>query len=207
LLPTTQSHSSEINFNISLEDDTMQNTKATPSATSKLATLIFFAAIFITSNSLTASAQSTAYWTTAGSASATEDEANLAKPTYTNQTVAINGGPTGTYVLRYNVTAVDGLFNNAANGFMKVRVRDNGTGANVLIALRRSNIAAGGIETIATFDSESVASGSGFQTPADVPLNHAFDFTAYVYWLDVTLNRIDESGLPGFAGAIVGNSP
>jgi hypothetical protein len=36
---------------------------------------------------------------------------------------------------------------------------------------------------------------------------HTFDFTNYVYWLDVTLNRIDASGLPGFAGAIVGNTP
>lgn len=185
----------------------MKTAKAPSNKASRLTTLFIFVAMLLTFSAITASAQSTAYWTTAGSASATEDEANPAKPTYTNQTAAINGGPTGAYVLRYNVTAVDGLFNNAANGFMRVRVRDTGAGANVLVVLRRSNLAAGGIETIATFDSESVAAGSGFQTPADVPFNHAFDFTSYVYWVDVTLNRTDESGLPGFAGAIVGNTP
>ena len=185
----------------------MKIAKATPNAASRWMTMLFFVTILITLSSMTAAAQSTAYWTTAGSASATEDEANPAKPTYTNQTAAINGGATGAYVLRYNVTAVDGLFNNAANGFMRVRVRDTGAGANVLVALRRSNLSAGGIETIATFDSETIAAGSGFQTPVDVTFNHAFDFTSYVYWLDVTLNRIDESGLPGFAGAIVGNTP
>jgi hypothetical protein len=172
-----------------------------------VAKLIFCAAIFMLMSSISALAQSTAYWTTAGSASATEDEANPAKPTYTNQTAAINGGANGLYVLRYNVTDVDGLFNNAANGFMRVRVRDTGAGANVTVALKRSSLAVGGIETIATFDSESIGAGSGFQTPADVTFTHTFDFTSYVYWLDVTLNRIDASGLPGFAGAIIGNTP
>lgn len=185
----------------------MKTAKATSNMAPRWMTLFFFVTILFTFSSMTASAQSTAYWTTAGSASATEDEANPAKPTYTNHTAAINGGPTGAYVLRYNVTAVDGLFNNAANGFMRVRVRDNGAGANVLVVLRRSNLSAGGIETVATFDSESVGAGSGFQTPADATFNHAFDFTSYVYWLDVTLNRIDETGLPGFAGAIIGNTP
>lgn len=185
------------------ENDTMKNSKTTSNKAPKLALLLFCAAMLVTFNSMTASAQGTDYWTTAGSASATEDEANPAKPTYTNQTAAINAGPTGLYVLRYNVTAVDGLF-NAGAGFMRVRVRDNGAGANVLVALRRSNIAAGGIETIVTFDSDSIGAGSGFQTPADVPFVHTFDFTNYVYWLDVTLNRIDATGIPGFAGAIVG---
>ena len=184
----------------------MNKAKATPNHTSKLVTLFFLVAMLVTF-SLSASAQSTAYWTTAGSASATEDEANPAKPTYTNQTAAINGGANGLYVLRYNVTAVDGLFNNPANGFMRVRVRDTGAGANVLVILRRSNLSAGGIETVATFDSDSIGAGSGFQTPADVPFAHTFDFTSYVYWLDVTLNRIDGSGMPGFAGAIIGNTP
>ena len=181
----------------------MKNSKATSNHNLKLATLLFMVALFVTFNSLSAHAQGTDYWTTAGSASATEDEANPARPTYTNQTAAINGGPTGIYLLRYNVTAVDGLF-NTTSGFIRLRLRDNGVGANVLVSLRRSNLSAGGIETIATFDSDSIAAGSGFQTPADVTFTHTFDFTNYVYWLDVSLNRIDETGVPGFGGAIVG---
>lgn len=185
----------------------MKNAEIRSNSVKKLGTLFFFFATLIIINSTSTQAQSTAYWTTAGSASATEDEANPSRPTYTNQTAAINGGATGVYTLRYNVTAVDGLFNNAANGFMRVRVRDNGAGSNVLVILRRSSLSSGGIETIATFDSESIGAGSGFQTPADTPFVHTFDFTNYVYWLDVTLNRIDATGTPGFGGAIVGNTP
>ena len=182
----------------------MENVTPRSNRFTKLATLLFFVTMLVTFNSMTAAAQGTDYWTTAGNASTTEDEANPAKPTYTNQTAAINGGPVGLYLLRYNVTAVDGLF-NTSSGFMRLRLRDNGTGANVLVVLRRSNLLAGGIETLATFNSESIGAGSGFQTPADVIFNHSFDFTNYVYWLDVTLNRMDETGLPGFAGAIIGN--
>jgi hypothetical protein len=166
--------------------------------------MLFAIALLLAGTSLSALAQSTDYWTTTANASATEDESNPAKPTYTNQTAAVNGGPTGLYILRYNLSAVDGLF-NTANGFMRLRVRDNGTGANVLVVLKRSNVAAGGIETIATFDSDSLTASSGFQTPANVLFTHTFDFTNYVYWLDVTLNRIDATGQPGFAGAIIGN--
>jgi hypothetical protein len=181
----------------------MKNAQFSSNNISKLATLLFFVAMLLTFNSMTALAQSADYWTTTANASATEDESNPAKPTYTNQTAAVNGGPTGLYILRYNLSAVDGLF-NSANGFMRIRVRDNGAGANVLLVLRRSSIAAGGIETVATFDSDSIAAGSGFQTPADVLFSHTFDFTNYAYWLDVTLNRIDATGTPGFGGAIVG---
>lgn len=181
----------------------MKNAKATSNNTSGLVTFIFFVAMIVTMSSASALAQGTDYWTTTGSASTTEDESNPARPTYTNQTAAINGGATGAYVLRYNLTAVDGLF-NSANSFMRLRVRDNGAGASVQVMLRRSNLSAGGIETIATFDSETIGAGSGFQTPADVLFTHTFDFTGYVYWLDVTLQRSDASGLPGFGGAIIG---
>ena len=181
----------------------MKTTTAPSTTISRVATLLFFVALIVTFNSLSVRAQGTDYWTTAAGASATEDEANPARPTYTNQTAAINAGPTGVYVLRYNVTAVDGLF-NTASGFMRLRLRDNGVGANVVVALKRSNLSAGGLETIVTFDSAAMGAGSGYQTPADVPFTHTFDFTNYVYWLEVTLNRIDETGVPGFGGAIIG---
>ena len=182
----------------------MKNAKVRSSNNTRLAVMLFAFAMLVTFSSLSALAQSTDYWTTTANASATEDEANPAKPTYTNQTAAINGGPTGLYILRYNLSAVDGLF-NTASGFMRLRVRDNGAGANVLVVLKRSNVAAGGIETITTFDSDSLTANSGFQTAPNVLFTHTFDFTNYVYWLDVTLNRIDATGQPGFAGAIIGN--
>jgi hypothetical protein len=182
----------------------MKNGTATTQSLPRLMSTLLGIALLLTLSSLSALAQSTDYWTTTANASATEDEGNPAKPTYTNQTAAINGGPTGIYTLRYNLSAVDGLF-NTSSGFMRLRVRDNGAGANVQVALKRSNVAAGGIETITTFDSESLTANSGFQTPANVLFTHTFDFTNYVYWLEVTLNRIDATGQPGFAGAIIGN--
>jgi hypothetical protein len=182
----------------------MKNTEVSSSNNPRQVAMLFALFLLVTCSSLSALAQSTDYWTTTANASATEDEANPAKPTYTNQTAAVNGGPLGIYILRYNLSAVDGLF-NTANGFMRLRVRDNGAGANVLVVLKRSNVAAGGIETITTFDSDSLTASSGFQTPANVLFTHTFDFTNYVYWLDVTLNRIDATGQPGFAGAIIGN--
>jgi hypothetical protein len=181
----------------------MKNTKAPSNNAPKLLTFLFFVAMLVTLNSVTALAQGTDYWTTTGSASTTEDEANPARPTYTNQTAAINSGANGSYILRYNVTAVDGLF-NTANGFMRVRVRDQGTGANVLVMLRRTNLATGGNEVVATFDSDTITPGTGFQTPADVLFTHTFDFTNYAYWLEVTLNKLDDTGAPGFGGAIIG---
>jgi hypothetical protein len=181
----------------------MKNKKFGSDHTMKLPALLFFFALFFSFSAMTAIAQGTDYWTTTGNASATEDETNPARPTYTNQTAAINGGPLGYYVLRYNVTSVDGLF-NTTSGFMRLRLRDNGTGAQVLVALRRSSIMGGGVETVATFDSDSIVANSGFQTPDAVIYTHLFDFTNYAYWLEVTLIRLDESGAPGFGGAIVG---
>lgn len=181
----------------------MENKKFGSNHPTNFTTLLFFVALFFSFNAITAVSQGTDYWTTTGNASATEDEANPARPTYTNQTAAINGGPLGFYVLRYNVTAVDGLF-NTTSGFMRLRLRDNGTGAQVLVALKRSSIMGGGVETVATFYSDSIVASSGFQMPADVVYTHPFDFTNYAYWLDVTLIRLDESGGPGFGGAIVG---
>jgi hypothetical protein len=184
----------------------MKMTKAPSNKSPKLLTFLFFVAMLVTLNSVTALAQSTDYWTTTGSASVTEDEANPAKPTYTNQTAAINGGPTGPvglYVLRYSVTAVDGLF-NSSSAFMRIRLRDNGAGANVLVRLRRSSVALGGIEEVASFNSDTLSASSGFRTTPDVPFTHTFDFTNYVYWVEVALNRTDEFGIPGFGGIIIG---
>jgi hypothetical protein len=109
----------------------------------------------------------------------------------------------GLYVLRYNVTAIDGLL-NSANGFMRVRVRDQGPGANVTVSLRRTNAEMGGNEHIVTFDSDTMSPGSGFHTPADVLFTHRFDFTNYVYWLEVTLKKMDDTGAPGFGGVAIG---
>jgi hypothetical protein len=170
---------------------------------------VFFAAIFVTFNALTAQAQgsTTAYWTTAGSAGATEDESNPAGGiTYTNFAASVNAGaPLGTYILRYNIVAVDGLF-NPGDGLLLVRYRDNGPNSRVLVEIRRSNQVTGGNEVVGTFDSDLLPQVMAFQTSAFNYI-HTFDFDNWVYWLEVTMTRTADDGIPSFALAKVRKNP
>jgi uncharacterized repeat protein (TIGR01451 family) len=142
-------------------------------------------------------------WTTTGDAGVTEDESNPAKPTYTNFTAAANSGsPAGTYVLRYNITAIGNLNKiGAVNTHLKVRFRDDGAGSRVTVSMMRANIF-GGVATLGTiFDSDTFASGSSYQTQELLMPAVAFDFTQNTYWLEVTLTKTDTTNQPGFGSA------
>jgi hypothetical protein len=176
---------------------------------SSLLMLLLFATIFVTFNALTAQAQGSplAHWTTAGSAGATEDESNPVRPTYNNNTASINTGtPLGNYILRYNVVAVDGLF-NGANDTLTVRFRDPGPESRVLVQLKRANITAGGFEIVATFDSDLEPNAPAFTTSGPIPFVHVFDFNNFAYWLEVTLTRNTDIGVPSFALAKITTAP
>ena len=174
---------------------------------SRVLTLLLFATIFVTFNALTAHAQgaTVAYWTTTGSGGATEDEANPARPVYTNNTASVNFGPNGNFILRYNITAVDGLF-NGPSGSLIVRYRDTGD-ARVVVQLRRANITAGGNELIATFDSDLQPNPPAFVTAPPVLFVHTFDFNQYAYWLEVTMTKNSDASLPSFALAQIKTAP
>jgi hypothetical protein len=138
-------------------------------------------------------------WTTTGDSGATEDESNPARPTYTNFTASpIAGTPAGTYVLRYNITAMGNLTSlGAANTRLRVRFRDEGAGSRVIVAIIKSPIT-GGATTIGTiFDSDTFAPGSGFQTQELLMPTVVFDFTQNTYWLEVTMTKADSANQPG----------
>jgi hypothetical protein len=147
--------------------------------------------------------QNTKGWTTTGDAGATEDESNPARPTYTNFTAAANAGsPAGSYILRYNIQATDALNAPGANTRLRVRFRDEGAGSRVTAAIVGSPIAGGAPSTLGTiFDSDIYASGTGFQTQEIVMPAVTFDFSQYVYWLEVTLTKTDAANQPGFGSA------
>lgn len=138
-------------------------------------------------------------WTTTGNSGVTEDESNPAKPTYTNFTAGANAGsPAGTYVLRYNITAMGNLTSlGSANTRLRVRFRDEGAGSRVVVAIIQSPIT-GGATTIGTlFDSNAYAPGSGFQTQEILMPALVFDFTQNTYWLEVTMTKDDAANQPG----------
>jgi hypothetical protein len=141
-------------------------------------------------------------WTTTADSGATEDESNPARPTYTNFTAAANAGsPAGTYVLRYNIHATDGLSGAGANTLLRVRFRDEGSGSRVTVAILRGSIT-GGVATLGTlFDSDNFAPGTGFQTQEIVMPSITFDFTQSVYWLEVTMTKAGAANQPGFGSA------
>lgn len=144
-------------------------------------------------------------WTTTGDAGVTEDESNPARPTYTNFTAAANAGsPAGTYVLRYNMQAVQGLTGAGANTRFRVRFRDDGPGSRVTVAIVRSPIAGGGSVTLGTlFDSDAYAPSLSFQSQEILMPALAFDFTQNLYWLEVTLTKADAANQPAFGSAQV----
>lgn len=138
-------------------------------------------------------------WSISGANGATEDESNPQRPTYTNFTAAANAGsPAGTYVLRYNITAMGNLTSvGAVSTRLRVRFRDDGTGSQVTIAIIRSSIL-GGSETLGTiFDSDAYTPGSGFQTQEILMPAITFDFTQNTYWLEVRMSKTNELNQPG----------
>ena len=153
------------------------------------------------------------FWTTVGSAG-TLDEESEGKVFFNRavvqkgQTLVIDpalrrlraeGGGDGTgghdetdsAVIRYNVTAVDGLF-GVSSARMAVRFRDEGKGARVFAQLIEVDVLTGAEVTLLTFDSDDpnvpVLSGyhmfdvcGGFKEP--------FNFVEKAYYIEATLTN------------------
>lgn len=139
-------------------------------------------------------------WAVAGNSSATEDESNPARLTYTNFTAAADAGsPAGAYVLRYNLLASDGLAAaGAAYTRLRVRFRDEGAGSQVTVVIRSSNIF-GGLNTLGTiFDSNAFIPATGFQTREVMMPALTFNFAQTSYWLEVTMTKSSPTNQPGF---------
>jgi len=145
------------------------------------------------------------YWTTVGSAG-TLDEDAVGKVFFDRAVVQkgntiviapvrqpradgrIDGlDETDSAVIRYNVTAVDGLF-GVKSARMAVRFRDEGKGARVVAQLIEVDVVTGAEVTLLTFDSDdaNVPVLSGYHM-YDICGGGPFDFVQKAYYIDATL--------------------
>ena len=104
------------------------------------------------------------------------------------QTDGDSADATDSAVIRYNVTAVDGLFTEHLLG-MTVRFLAEGGSARVVAQLVEVNLATGAEVTRLTFDSDNSAAQSGYHVDtvfADCS-KQPFDFVKNAYYIDATL--------------------
>jgi hypothetical protein len=146
------------------------------------------------------------FWTTVGSAG-TLDEKSVDKAFFNNAVVQrgtpliiskgmtleprVEGGveETDFAVIRYNVTAVDGLF---GGGFIGMVVRYLDEGARVEVNLIEVNLASGARTTLLEFDSNDPWQPvqNGYHTAEAFGCTRrpqAFDFTKNAYYIEATL--------------------
>jgi len=148
-----------------------------------------------------AQAQDVKSWSTAGS-TGTTDKIDLNKIVYSNGTVAFPEISvtqsskrraaglqllTVQAVIRYNVTAADGLFFDAGRLCMVVRFRDDGNRARVFLRLLRLSVSDGTSATLLTFDSNSFSPQQDFQTNSVGTNRVPFDFSQNAYYVEATL--------------------
>lgn len=145
-------------------------------------------------------------WTTVGSAG-TLDEKSEGKVFFDRavvqkgQTLVVSparrqlrseGGieETDSAVIRYNVTAVDGLYVDHLIG-MNTRFRAEGVGARVIAQLIEVDLATGNEVTLLTFDSDNAPVLSGYHVTdavfSECIKGPPFDFMRKAYYIEATL--------------------
>lgn len=92
-------------------------------------------------------------------------------------------------VVRYNVTAVDGLFFPSGRLCMVARFRDDGNRARVLLRLVQFNLEGGNTTTLLTFDSNSFSPQANFQANSVATDRIPFDFAHNAYYVEATLTK------------------
>src|SRR5215217_4646421 len=138
-------------------------------------------------------------WSSAGS-TGTADKVDLNKIVYSNGIVSfpeISGTPlrsaraavqlqTVQAIIRYNVTAAEGLFFPSGRLCMVVRFRDDGNRARVLLRLLKLNLEDGTTATLLTFDSNSFGPQANFQANSVSTNRVPFDFSHNAYYVEAT---------------------
>jgi len=157
----------------------------------------------LVASAMTTSAQDTKSWSTAGS-TGTADKVDLNKIVYSNGIVSFPESPgtqlssvrrvslqlqTVQAVVRYNVTAADGLFFTSGRHCMGVRFRDDGNRARVLLRLLKFNLEDGTTATLLTFDSNSFGPQANFQANSVSTNRVPFDFSHNAYYVEATLTK------------------
>jgi hypothetical protein len=162
-------------------------------------------------------------WTTVGSAG-TVDEASasivsLSGPhvfLQTNCILAIIGIDwpcilaTGIVTVRYNIVPT-GALNSTGFAALKLstRFRDTGDNQRVLLLLKEVNLQSGIESTLVTFDSDSFASSTNYQTQTGPrPCAFTFDFDANSYYVEARISNLSGSGVsPGLESISISRCP
>jgi hypothetical protein len=152
-------------------------------------------------------------WTTVAS-TGTVDEADLGKIAFSGPFANFSAGAAAASraFIRYNVTAVDGLFAQAGPltwPSLIVSYRDNGPDARVQVFLREYDFLSAQVtpQKQILFDSDLYAPANGYQTRTvgNCGFFDDFDFvpnnqTVHAYFIEVLLYRASYDGNPGLGG-------
>ena len=160
-------------------------------------------AVILSTFSVQALAQTNKSWTTVASAGTVNDQ-DLGK-------LELSGGGlvsfnamaanNDTAYIRYNVTAVDGLF-TLGHPKMRVRYQDNGGNAQVVVSLMELDLATGLPKKVLELDSNDFAAAPFLQVQTTGncdAYNKPFDFTNKAYYIEVKLVRTGAGGFPRLA--------
>jgi hypothetical protein len=91
-------------------------------------------------------------------------------------------------VVRYNVVATDGLFENGAFLGMKSRFRDDGDRAQVVLRLFEVNIETGATFLLLTLDSNAFTASANYQTQSvSTFVGNRINFQQNAYYIEATL--------------------
>ncbi|MBL8190981.1 MAG: hypothetical protein JNK38_23385, partial [Acidobacteria bacterium] len=185
-----------------------------PNSLSKTVSLFLSFALFLAST-LAASATARAdvdswfkAWTTVGSAG-TIDEASTSKLVMQGATISFPEilppergiisadssafaiqipQETVTGVVRYNVVATDGLFENGSFLGMRSRFRDDGNNAQVVLRLFEINITTGATSLVLTLDSNDFPASANYQTQSvSTFVGNRINFLENAYYIEATL--------------------
>ncbi len=135
-------------------------------------------------------------WTSIASAG-TVDESSASIVRFTGNHAEVSAA-TGAVTIRYNIVPVDGVFDQGYPA-LKVRFRDDGAGAQVIVRLKRINLETGVGGTLLTFDSNN---GFGNGEPGWRTVNKTdcsggvFDFRTYAYYIEAEIIK-GNGGAPG----------
>lgn len=142
------------------------------------------------------------WWTTVAS-TGTVDEADISIYEVSGPNIYLksNAPLPANLDVRYNVVAVDGLVESNYQK-MRIRYKDNGNSARVIVRLKETNITSGNTYTRMTFDSNSYPQLSSYQTRTIEYYGSwwGFDFMNNIYFVETSINKTSIYGTPVLVG-------
>lgn len=164
------------------------------------------ALLLVLTTTALAEAQVRAPWTCSGS-TGTVDETSYNLTRYHNGAVTISDSAPiqAKAIIRYNITATDGLSWGNRTVF-KARIRDNGGQSRVVLYLKAYNLQTGETKTLVEVDSDGFPQDEGYRVvekPFGGPTLPGLlvpcvnDFTDFAYYIEAHLIRTGPDGEPG----------